>query len=86
MNFAMHSNTTDPDPMCLDSNGNTVNEGLQVPSSDPCQICLCYNGALMCSMLACSPPPPNCVILPREEGECCPRFDCNTGRYKSKFL
>ena len=85
MNFAMHSNTTDP--MCVDynGNGNTVNEGQQVPSSDPCQTCLCYNGALMCSMLACSPPP-NCVILPRVEGECCPRFDCNTSRYKSKFL
>ena len=44
----MHSNTTDP--MFVDSNGNTVNEGQQVPFSDPCP---CFTFFVYLSAAAC---------------------------------
>ena len=50
-----------------------------VPSKDPCQLCQCDNGSIVCATQDCPKPPENyknCVPVP-QEGECCPKYECD---------
>ena len=64
---------------CTDQNGNTFNHLDDVPSSDPCKLCQCTNGVVVCAQEECSLPEPfydSCKPLPVEPGQCCPRYEC----------
>ena len=64
---------------CTDENGNTFNHLDDVPSSDPCKLCQCTNGVVVCAEEECALPEPyyeSCKPLPIEPGKCCPQYEC----------
>ena len=62
---------------CIE-NGKEYEDGEQIPNTDPCQDCFCFEGKMECAISSCGFPPPwlNCVELPSAEEQCCPDFDC----------
>ncbi|CRK93600.1 CLUMA_CG007133, isoform A [Clunio marinus] len=50
--------------------GTYYEDGEEVPQTNPCQFCTCYNSELVCAIIDCARPPPGCegVIVP---GQCC---------------
>ncbi len=49
-----------------------------VPSKDPCELCQCVEGKIICAKQECpAPPQENCKSLPVEAGVCCPKYDCS---------
>ena len=49
-----------------------------VPSKDPCELCQCVEGKIICAKQECpAPPQENCKALPVEAGVCCPKYDCS---------
>ncbi|XP_072013063.1 uncharacterized protein [Amphiura filiformis] len=73
---------------CRDANGNPINEGESLPSSDPCEDCVCYNGERTCAVLDCLPPPDgaeNCEVE-YIDGECCPSYEHCQERRCNRFL
>ena len=51
----------------------------EIPNEDPCNLCFCDNGEIVCATMECPAPPDkaNCVPLPIPEGKCCPEeFEC----------
>ena len=49
-----------------------------VPSKDPCELCQCVEGKIICAKQECpAPPQENCKVLPVEAGVCCPTYDCS---------
>ena len=47
-----------------------------VPSKDPCELCQCVDGDIICATQECQgPPEPGCVEI-KDEGSCCPRYEC----------
>ena len=60
----------------------TYKDKEQIPSDDPCNLCFCTLGEVVCAIKECPTPTgkENCVALPAAEGECCPReYQC--GKY-----
>ena len=50
-----------------------------VPDVDPCKLCQCDDGEIICAQQTCAGPPENyenCVPIV-EEGECCPKYECD---------
>jgi len=47
------------------------------PSKDPCQLCQCVEGELMCASQECQAPSQEGCVKIVEEGECCPKYDCD---------
>ena len=53
-----------------------------VPSSNPCNLCYCSFGTVICAERECLPPTGYdfCKPLPAREGECCPeQYECSLG-------
>ena len=51
-----------------------------VPSSNPCELCQCMNGGVICAVRECVAPAghEDCLPLPPKSGECCStEFECN---------
>ena len=64
---------------CTDENGNIFNHLDDVPNSDPCKLCQCTNGVVVCAQEECTLPEPyydSCKPLPIEDGKCCPQYEC----------
>ena len=60
----------------------TYKDKEQIPSDDPCSLCFCTLGEVVCAIKECPVPTgkENCVALPAVEGECCPKeYQC--GKY-----
>jgi len=58
--------------------GMIIGNFADVPSKDPCQLCQCVEGKIVCAQQECpAPPQDNCKALPVEEGVCCPTYDCS---------
>jgi len=48
-----------------------------VPSKDPCELCQCVDGEIVCATQECQgPPKPGCIEV-QEEGSCCPKYECD---------
>ncbi|XP_072039473.1 uncharacterized protein [Amphiura filiformis] len=63
--------------VCRDSAGRPINQNQPIPSTDPCQMCNCYNGEPVCAIIDCPFPPPgaeNCQPIYTDD-ECCPSYD-----------
>ncbi|CAB4063305.1 unnamed protein product [Lepeophtheirus salmonis] len=73
------SSTTNKLKFCI-LNGMIVKNGGDVPDSDPCKLCSCYDGEVNCATQICAPPSgyENCTALSAEEGVCCPKYSCKT--------
>ena len=52
----------------------TYKDKEQIPSDDPCNLCFCTSGEVVCAIKECPVPvgKENCVALPAPIGECCP--------------
>ena len=48
-----------------------------VPSKDPCQLCQYVEGEIICASQECQAPPQEGCVKIVEEGECCPKYDCD---------
>ena len=50
-----------------------------IPNNDPCQLCQCVDGNVICAVQDCSGPPENYKnCKPKKvEGECCPKYECD---------
>ena len=62
----------------------TYKDKEQIPSEDPCNLCFCTLGEVVCAIKECPVPTgkENCVALPAAEGECCPKeYQC--GKYNT---
>ena len=47
-----------------------------VPSKDPCALCQCVDGTIVCATQECQPAPQEGCVAVLEEGACCPKYDC----------
>ena len=48
-----------------------------VPHSNPCKLCQCFNGEIVCATKECElAPHENCRTVPLVEGACCPTYEC----------
>uniref|UniRef100_A0A0K2URE1 Putative LOC100877061 [Megachile rotundata] n=1 Tax=Lepeophtheirus salmonis TaxID=72036 RepID=A0A0K2URE1_LEPSM len=50
-----------------------------IPMEDPCDLCQCVNGKIICAKRECAHPPSgfnNCKMMPVKEDECCPNYEC----------
>ena len=57
----------------------TYKDKEQIPSVDPCQLCFCTSGELVCAVKECPVPSgmENCIAREAAEGECCPtEYEC----------
>ena len=57
----------------------TYKDKEQIPSDDPCQLCFCTSGELVCAVKECPIPAgmENCIPRQAPEGECCPlEYEC----------
>merc|ERR1719385_177157 len=62
--------------ICLHK-GMIIQNLADVPSKDPCQLCQCVEGSIVCATQECpAPPAPSCRPLPAPSGVCCPEYDC----------
>ncbi|XP_059091047.1 serine-rich adhesin for platelets-like [Tigriopus californicus] len=63
---------------CL-SNGMVIQNGKDVPTSDPCKLCQCVDGDVICAVRECPVPEEfkNCRALPIPRDECCPQYTCD---------
>lgn len=57
-------------------NGNFIEEGTNIETTDPCEHCYCMGGDIICAIDPCMGGPlegetDNCIALPPPEGECC---------------
>jgi len=48
-----------------------------VPSKDACQLCQCVEGEIICATQECQAAPQEGCAEILDEGECCPRYDCD---------
>ena len=81
----LDESTTTVDPNDCVFLQKTYKDKEQIPSDDPCQLCFCTSGELVCAVKECPIPSgkENCVALQAPEGECCPtEYECG----KRKFL
>ena len=60
------------------SNGMIIQDGKDVPSKNPCELCQCLFGQVICAERECPPAPKGCEALPLSAGECCPEYKCPT--------
>ena len=70
----MSSNeTTDEAPTCLSATGAIYEILAEVPSQNPCKLCQCTNGKIVCTVEECrlpdGLPPSSCTALPLEPGQ-----------------
>ena len=49
----------------------------EIPFKDPCQVCQCVEGEIMCASQECQAPSQEGCVKFIEEGECCPKYDCD---------
>ena len=60
--------------------GDTVyNNFADVPSDDPCKVCYCNSGEIICASQECQPPRgyEDCTPMAAPEGKCCPeQYEC----------
>ena len=78
----MSSNeTTDEALTCLSATGAIYENLAEVPSQNPCKLCQCTNGEIVCAVEECrlpdGLPPSSCTALPLEPGQCCPKYECS---------
>lgn len=66
---------------CVDANGNPINNGLEIPTYDPCETCYCSDGHHVCRTIpiSCIGPPHELCIPVQDGGQCCTDFDCSRG-------
>ena len=66
---------------CIDANGNPINNGLEIPTYDPCETCRCSDGHHICTAIpiSCAGPPHELCVPVQDEGQCCTEFDCSRG-------
>ena len=60
-------------------NGTICNPLEEIANSDPCKLCQCTDGVMVCAQEDCSLPEPynqSCKPLPIEAGKCCPKYEC----------
>ena len=74
----MAPTTTTVDYTSCADNGTRFIDGGNVPSDDPCKLCNCDAGIIICATKQCPSPPnaANCEALPVKEGKCCPEYIC----------
>ena len=72
---------TDPTSnTCTDTNGYPINEGLVIPTDDPCVSCECRGGVCVESHAFCAGPRhERCLPVPQAPGSCCTVYDCSIG-------
>jgi hypothetical protein len=50
-----------------------------VPSKDDCELCQCVDGEIVCAKRVCDEPSnANCLALPLESNQCCPKYNCSS--------
>merc|ERR1711902_119386 len=71
--------TTAKGEMMSPENGTIYNPLEEIANSDPCKLCQCTDGVMVCAQEDCSLPEPynqSCKPLPIEAGKCCPKYEC----------
>merc|ERR1712079_273897 len=71
--------TTAIGEMMSPENGTNCNPLEEIANSDPCKLCQCTDGVMVCAQEDCSLPEPynqSCKPLPIEAGKCCPKYEC----------
>ena len=68
------------------SNGMIIQDGKDVPSKNPCELCQCLFGQVICAERECPPAPKGCEALPLSAGECCPEYKCPTEEEDDEIL
>merc|ERR1712061_461831 len=71
--------TTAKGEMMSPENGTICNPLEEIANSDPCKLCQCTDGVMVCAQEDCSLPEPSnqsCKPLPIEAGKCCPKYEC----------
>merc|ERR1711902_171125 len=71
--------TTAKGEMLSPENGTICNPLEEIANSDPCKLCQCTEGVMVCAQEDCSLPEPynqSCKPLPIEAGKCCPKYEC----------
>ncbi|KAK8391066.1 hypothetical protein O3P69_017012 [Scylla paramamosain] len=65
-------------PAC-EKNGEVYMDGEDVPSSDPCDLCSCWSGEIICAHRECEvPEDQNCVPVDDPSDSCCPtKYNCD---------
>ena len=62
--------------ICLHK-GMIIQNLADVPSKDPCQLCQCVEGNIVCATQECpAPPEASCRPVTPPSGVCCPEYDC----------
>ena len=65
---------------CRDGDDEYLHEDI-VPDADPCKLCQCVNGEIICATQECeSVTDENCRALPPAEGACCPTYECQDAK------
>ena len=74
---------------CIDKSGTKHNHG-ESWKEDKCTDCICDNGAPMCMLPMCAPPPVMlgqvCTVRAGTEENCCPEYDCKGITLFMRFL
>merc|ERR1712079_212043 len=71
--------TTAIGEMMSPENGTNCNPLEEIANSDPCKLCQCTDGVMVCAQEDCTLPEPynqSCKPLPIEAGKCCPKYEC----------